>query len=266
MDINLIFLELISIFLLIYSAKNENEMIYLCNNENIPSIGIDMNINLIKNSILCLFKRKYGEIIVFNYSILFILLILNTYLYIYLNLKLSFNINIYILISTIIIFLHIAVPYYFTYLKNYESLLKKGMSIEDWFDYSLRTHKYTKEKIIKNLTIDNINEDLISLDNYNYYLLKSSSIEGNGLIPLNKEEFKKFIPFFDKYNFFIKEDNKIKRIFIEKNKIELYNIESNFLPMYFGIFKNIDFNLIFFTRIVESITFFIILNYLIIGG
>jgi hypothetical protein len=262
MNETFLFIELISIFTLIYSAYNENNLIYNTINKKIPYSQKENNANFIENSIKCLFKDKGNEIIVFNYSIVFLAIILNIYLYLNMKSLLTETLKIYLIVSFIIILMHILIPYYFSYIKFFENSINKNLNLKDYLKYGFKIFKYNKKNIINKKNKGFFNE--YKIDNYNLYV---NDMNNYGFIPLSINEYKQYISYFDKYNVFIKEDNEIIRLLIIDNEnIEKNTFSEEFNSLYFGIHKEIDFNLILLTRIVESILFFMVLNYILIGG
>ena len=81
------------------------------------------------------------------------------------------------------------------------------------------------------------------------------------LMNLDQNTFEKILPFLNGYNLIYLNENKVLvEIIINENSIELSEIMLNINSMYNSIFKPINYNTILFSRYVEIIAFYYLLN------
>lgn len=266
------YFELFSIIILFIVALKEFELLYSFSNKFMPKSLEDNNFELIDSSIKIIFEKKFGELYVFLYPITFLLISGTTYLYLDLNsITNEYYVYNFIVISSFVIAAHVVIPYYFNYLKYYEESVRKKLDLKTWL--KVRLMNLGREEL--NIVAHELSEDLVL--NYRVFNFTAETFrEYNSYVykfKLNLFEYEyleyndyiKILPFLTGHNFFVKDSSgEFIEYMLNESTVSLNSISFGVDKMYYSIFSKVRLDLVFLSRYIEIVMFFIIINTLLV--
>lgn len=224
------------------------------------------NSELIIDSIKCIMTQKFGELTVFAYPIT--LISVSIFIFLYLKtIGIHFEHGatpIFLLVSSVIVGLHIFVPYQMTYLKQAREAYSHEMSVEQWFRYAFMKVKISKPK--EEIDLEGFSFIEYKANEYDIYCQDVLKIKENNpdknIEPLTERIYYMYIPFFGKHFTFFFLDNEETRASNEKTKVILERSETVPGILTSSIFEEVNIHFLLMQRFVEIGLFFSILQIL----
>ena len=264
--------QMVMAIMVAYVARME--YVYIFKNVGLPLPLTATNAQLTELSIKTIFDVRYGELQAFMHPIMMICMII-TQMFIFHNMGIySKTATHFSLFCIFIVSLHIVVPYYFNYLKNYEKAILRNLTLKDWLYVSMRevyaekTKAYKAElpkdsKIINKLTKFNLTDE--DLKEYNMLVVRLAMFVNKDLELFTEEDLKNYIPFFTGYNIFVKdkEGNYYEIIFEEEDEVTI--TPCKIVPSNLGLsfYEERSVNVLIASRVFEIALFFLIVDIIV---
>jgi len=253
------------------AAYYEYKNIGLCSNHDFYSHEYVNNSELVIASINCILTRKWGELMVFAYPISLI----SSAIAIFISLKINgveFKYNItpsFLLIISIIVGLHIFVPYIMTYLRQASAAEEREISVKEWFNYAFMNISSIK-KLESKLTSKKVKSPseykLPEYDKYSEEIMLLSKETDIEIEPFTLRMFKMYLPFYSKYNTYAISDGRELEISVsdkkDASKLIVTEVELKQSMLFSSTYSVENIYFLLGQRVFETAIFFAILTVL----